>query len=517
MTFEDARASECTSCKAAKDKSNYWTPTLFYQAQDGRFRRVKQVGGMTVYYLQRRSPDNKPVLAFPDDFRMLAGDPFVRSYDPNNLAQRAVSHVCLGVPGDQTPAIPNRNCPEGLRTQIVLPSCWDGQRNDSPNHKDHVAYPDGMDNGKCPPTHPVRLVTIFFEVIWDINEFKDQWWKGPNQHPFVLSMGDPTGYGFHADFLNGWDRVALQRALDNCNQESGRIEDCPGFIDLLTDDQMKDCVNPSRVNEVTNGWLNTLPGCNPVTYGPGRATPQSGCNGAGGNEKILSKNQVGFVRKDIPLLDPVGCARDNKGARLLPGYSVQDNAMTIEKCGAICHEKGFDYAGLQWSIECWCGKTFDQSKATLRGACNMPCGGNPLQMCGGDLTLAVYRYNPNKTGTTPPSIPPPPPPQSPMSSSTSARPAPPPNTPIATPASSTPISRSTTTSTSSTAVIPSGSNTSGIDPRGNGAPAGWNYRGCVLDTVHPQRSLDGAGQYNHDRMTPQICAERCKSKGFPVA
>ncbi|KAG8791214.1 hypothetical protein FRC16_000499 [Serendipita sp. 398] len=533
MTYEDARASDCTSCKAAADKSNYWTPTLFYQAQDGRFQRVKQVGGMTVYYLQRLSKDKKPVRAFPPGFRMLAGDPFVRSYDNTNLAQRAVSHVCLGVPNSpQTPNLPNINCPEGVRTQLVFPSCWDGVNLDSTNHKSHVAYPDGMDNGKCPSTHPVRLVTIFYEVIWDTNAWKDQWWKGPNQQPFVLSMGDPTGYGFHGDFLNGWDVPALQRALDNCNQDSGRIEDCPGFIDLLTDQQTSVCVNPTRVNEVTEGWLNTLPGCNPVSPGPGRATPQSGCNGAGGNEKILSKDQVGFVRKDLPFLDPVGCAKDNKQARLLTGYSVQDLLMTIEKCGQICNTKGFSYIGLQWSIECWCGKTFDESKAATRGACNMPCGGNALEMCGGDLTLSVYRYNPNKSGTvpspspsTPANTPPPPPVNTPAASSsttsTSTPPVvvvvPPPSSPSSRPASSSRPSPSSSPS-SSPAPPPANTDTStSVDPRSHGAPPGWNYRGCFVDTVHPQRTLAGAGQYNDDRMTPQVCVDRCKSKGFSVA
>ncbi|EON65187.1 hypothetical protein W97_04424 [Coniosporium apollinis CBS 100218] len=31
---------------------------------------------------------------------------------------------------------------------------------------------------------------------------------------FVLSNGDPTGYGYHGDFINAWDIDFLQRAAD---------------------------------------------------------------------------------------------------------------------------------------------------------------------------------------------------------------------------------------------------------------------------------------------------------------
>lgn len=143
-------------------------------------------------------------MAFPPGFRILAGDPGLRSYDPNSLAQQAISFVCLNYKGGtpQTNGIPNINCPDGLRTQIFFPSCWDGVNLDSANHKDHMAYPDGMDNGKCPPTHPKRLISIFYEIIWNTGDWSDKWWHADGSHPFVLSMGDPTGYGFHGGELH---------------------------------------------------------------------------------------------------------------------------------------------------------------------------------------------------------------------------------------------------------------------------------------------------------------------------
>lgn len=56
-----------------------------------------------------------------------------------------------------------------------------------------MAYPDGVDSGKCPATHPVRFISLFYEVMFSVNDFKDMWYD--NKQPFVLSNGDPTGYG----------------------------------------------------------------------------------------------------------------------------------------------------------------------------------------------------------------------------------------------------------------------------------------------------------------------------------
>lgn len=40
------RAGDCTSCQVEQDKSAYWTPSLYFEASDGTFTLVNQVGGM---------------------------------------------------------------------------------------------------------------------------------------------------------------------------------------------------------------------------------------------------------------------------------------------------------------------------------------------------------------------------------------------------------------------------------------------------------------------------------------
>ncbi len=51
MDYADTQESTCSSCLVTKDFSNYWVPELFYQAENGSFINVNQVGGATVYYL----------------------------------------------------------------------------------------------------------------------------------------------------------------------------------------------------------------------------------------------------------------------------------------------------------------------------------------------------------------------------------------------------------------------------------------------------------------------------------
>jgi len=87
-----------------------------------------------------------------------------------------------------------------------------------------VAFPSLVDNGVSPSTHPIRLPTLYVEIEWNINDFADKWYN--TSHPFVLSTGDPTGYGIHGGFLNGWDVKLLQQALNTCNTSSS-VDDCP--------------------------------------------------------------------------------------------------------------------------------------------------------------------------------------------------------------------------------------------------------------------------------------------------
>ncbi|KAI0301541.1 hypothetical protein B0F90DRAFT_1628431 [Multifurca ochricompacta] len=281
-TFGDLRNSQCTTCKVRDDKSAYWIPELYYQYSNGSFQAVSH-GGMLVYYIQRNAP-SETVQAFPDGLRILTGNPYVRSY-AGTPESRAISWMCLnfnGPPAPQTPGFTNTNCPSGLRAQVFFPGCWDGVNLDSPDHKSHMAFPDGVDSGLCPSSHPIHLVSLFFEVYFYVQPFNALNDGGR----FVLANGDPTGYGLHADFMNGWDRSVLSRAVATCTADSGVIEDCPVFQNegrFMADADMNACsaTNPLSSEPVLgSAALPHLPGCVAVTNGPASAGPSdivAGC------------------------------------------------------------------------------------------------------------------------------------------------------------------------------------------------------------------------------------------------
>jgi len=382
MTYGDARASACSSCKAKADKSNYWVPQLYVHAKNGTFHSVAN-SGATIYYLQRTQPPNEKIIPFPEGFKMLAGDTLRRSYNPNSVEDKATSFVCLGGNVPQGPAIPNSKCPDGLRAQIVMPSCWDGKNLDSPDHKSHMAYPDGTDHGKCPSTHPKRFMTLFYEFIYDAKSWDSEWVDG--KHPFVFANGDPTGYGYHGDFVNGWDIPTLEKAIQ-CNADSGVIEEC-GALQLYENDEMDDCkISPSvKDNLGTDSWLNALPGCNPLQRGPNRAVLQTNC----GATTTIGKPETYSIDATSKGFEYVGCAGDDLNARTFP-YRYGANDMTVFKCIGHCASKGYIYAGLEWAVECWCGNTLAQSKLNYM-TCTTKCAGNSSQYCGGPQKLSVYK------------------------------------------------------------------------------------------------------------------------------
>lgn len=164
---------------------------------------------------QRNEPgqDETSLVPFPEEFRMIAGDPLKRS-DSGDNAAKAVTFACLDYNGPatkETNFLPNRNCPNGLRVQVYFPSCWNGKDSDSTDHRSHMSYPSNYNGGACPPGFPKRFISLFYEVIWETNKYRDQWYGG--KQPFVFSTGDPTGYGYHGDFVCATPSVLHQASV----------------------------------------------------------------------------------------------------------------------------------------------------------------------------------------------------------------------------------------------------------------------------------------------------------------
>ncbi|EKG21360.1 Carbohydrate-binding WSC [Macrophomina phaseolina MS6] len=358
MDFGDARNSVCSSCNIKQDMSAYWSPKLYYRAQDGSFQHVPLMGdnprgvagGMNVYYLHRPGPDNDPVIPFPPGFRMVAGNPFKRTPGADFNSQ-AVSALCLGSAPDgsnvQYAGFPNVTCPGGIRMQVTFPGCWNGKDADAPDHVSHVAYPvDGnFDGGRCPSTHPHHIMTLFFEIGYQTQLFSNAWWDHGRQ-PFTLATGDPTGYGMHGDFLNGWDPDTLKAAVRDCIDGN---TSCPDqTFGYWTAEQQQRCKLPLSVNEAVQGKLPSLPGCNPISWD----LPTAVKNNKNCNNKATFNPSHDRPLPPIHGWDYLGCGNDQpESGRTFPDERWVNDGMTHGLCVDHCDSLGYTYAGVEYRTE----------------------------------------------------------------------------------------------------------------------------------------------------------------------
>eukprot|EP00026_Physarum_polycephalum_P021946 Phypoly_transcript_25602.p1 GENE.Phypoly_transcript_25602~~Phypoly_transcript_25602.p1 ORF type:complete len:124 (+),score=6.50 Phypoly_transcript_25602:43-372(+) len=83
----------------------------------------------------------------------------------------------------------------------------------------------------------------------------------------------------------------------------------------------------------------------------------------------------------------LGCFVD-AGTRDLSLMIAQSDSLSVEGCIELCAE--FSYAGLQDANQCWCGNTYGTYGTGSDADCNMPCTGNPQEMCGGVWRNSVF-------------------------------------------------------------------------------------------------------------------------------
>jgi len=263
-----ANLANSTTCDKSLDHSNYWVPQLYHQKSDNTFEMVHWKGS-AVYYQKRacnysataQNCDKSFIpLAPPAGFRMLAGDPLRRTQNNADFAQRAISIMCMdiGDGGKEYNGFPPVRCTNMMRAQVYFPSCWDGVNVDTPNHQSHVAYPaiGDYNGGVCPKSHPVAIFSIFFEFFFDTSPITDF-------NRFAFANGDPTGFGFHGDFINGWtDLNALQHAHANCINAA----DCPTLGNQPA--TARDLIYPAIFEEQIglNGPIPKLPGNNSFVW-----------------------------------------------------------------------------------------------------------------------------------------------------------------------------------------------------------------------------------------------------------
>ena len=202
---------------------------------------------------------------------MVAGDPFMRGPAPADGGRQNITQwIChgssdnnQGTDGGFPNGITDCDAYPGFNGAIHFPHCWNGDDYNPANPNAHMAYPeDNIQDGTCPSSHPIRLPHIFAENQFNIHDVIDQ----IDTSTFVLAMGDKTGYGWHADFFNGWTDGAIPELLNSCPQGDFGNEDiggCPSYKPI-SGKKAEECKLPTTFKENVQNPGKVLPGCNPI-------------------------------------------------------------------------------------------------------------------------------------------------------------------------------------------------------------------------------------------------------------
>ncbi|KAF5379213.1 hypothetical protein D9615_005881 [Tricholomella constricta] len=101
---------------------------------------------------------------------------------------------------------------------------------------------------------------------------------------------------------------------------------------------------------------------------------------------------------------PLDCFTDFAGSRTLAAATLFDPAMTIEMCQAFCDTGGFGFAGVEFASECYCDYSIQfPAVAADPTSCNVPCGGNANETCGGASFINLFT-NGNPLPITPATV-----------------------------------------------------------------------------------------------------------------
>lgn len=415
-TFYTLVNSSCSSCEIQADRSAYWSPLLYFQYTNGSFVEVPHSGSV-VYYLGR-GPNAAQTVPFPKGFQMLSGDKAARSYDnqtytwgnatyPGRPIADRVSFDCLpaGPPLAEQPYMFNTTCANGLRAQIHFQTCWNGvdlYKSDN----SHVAYLSSIDDGICPPLYPFQLPHLFMETNYAVSQVPNLTAGGQ----YVFSQGDPTGYGFHADFQNGWDQDVQTEAVNNClvPDNFGQISYCPSLLASDTNGYPIICPEqPPQIGEKVHGLLDKLPGCINITYGPAAApaasmtcptnSPKPSITRTADSLPAATSRPNPYDYYGLSNEQYLGCYNDSaSGIRTLNAYSVTNfTVMTVEYCQSLCSSQGYRLSGVEYSQECHCDNYLNPSAVNGSLQCTWNCGGtltsgNTQEFCGGLGYINIY-------------------------------------------------------------------------------------------------------------------------------
>ena len=217
------------------------------------------------------------------------------------------------------------------------------------------------------------------------------------------------------------------------------------------------CGGPNRLSTYKkNSTLSASGSASPTASASATPTPTG---------PITFKNITGYTY--------LGCYSEATAGRALSGLAnpIPGNTVTPNTCAKACG--AFQYFGVEYSGECYCGNNINAGSALVAGntpdvtQCDMTCSGDSTEYCGGPNRLNMY--------------------QKAISSS----------------AASASSGASTAVKTTSTATA----GPTAVQNVGN-----YVFQGCYSEATN-SRALTGAA-YVNSTMTIEMCAADCK--GFSI-
>jgi hypothetical protein len=87
-----------------------------------------------------------------------------------------------------------------------------------------------------------------------------------------------------------------------------------------------------------------------------------------------------------------GCFVDNLNGRILSVQQPDNAALTVESCVNTCAGAGYSVAGMEYSVQCFCGNAIINggALATQQTDCSSACGGNSAEKCGAGNRMSIY-------------------------------------------------------------------------------------------------------------------------------
>jgi Domain of unknown function (DUF1996) len=208
FSTDQSLAAADTSCDNG-DRSTYFWPVLRVLDDGGEHEgNHGSIQPPASVRLEFRGNPVSAVVAMPRFLRASTGD--ARAVTRGAAAAGRPQWTCSGATDRRTTRYPH--CPDGQRLLRIFdfPSCWDGRRTDSPNHRSHIVFAAG--NGACPRGF-FPVPQLHMEIAYE---------RPPEGRFAIDSFPEERRSPLtdHADFVNVMSDELMARVVDCVN--SGR-------------------------------------------------------------------------------------------------------------------------------------------------------------------------------------------------------------------------------------------------------------------------------------------------------